>query len=221
MGIRMVLWDFDGTLADSSDDVWCSLAYAAGLEGGGFSAAFMQDDNNLSASMKTIFDHVNPHPDPARLETFERNVNTHYRTMNDFSHTRLYPGIATILTELRCKGVRNVIVTMKPKPALERLLADKGWGDRFEGWITPDTAPGGQMTKEDMVSCALDRWHISARDCLLVGDSRGDIRAAAANAVRSIGVTYGDGDTRLLLEDDPTYVVHEVNDLASILKKEV
>ena len=221
MGIHMVLWDFDGTLADSSSDVWRSLVYAASLEGGEFPAAFMQDNSNLSAPMRTIFNHVNPRPSPNRLEAFEKNVNTHYRTINDFPSTRLYPGIAIILEELRCKGIGNVIVTMKPKPALERLLTTKGWEDKFQGWITPEVASGREMTKEAMVSYVLDRWHLSAQDCLLIGDSQADIRAAATHAVRSVGVTYGDGDTEHLLEANPTYVAHEVVDLASILKKEV
>lgn len=221
MGVRMVLWDFDGTLADSRRDVWRSLVYAAGREGGCFSDAFMGDQGNLSTSMENIFRHVNPYPGSDRLEDFIKTVNTHYRTMNKFSATSLYPGMKGLLGELRSRGISSVIVTLKPKIALERLLEDKGWEQMFTGWVTPDSVSDEERSKADMVAGVLEGGHLTPQACLMIGDSQGDIQAARVNGIRSVAVTYGDGDVESLRRANPTYIAHSVSDLESILKKAV
>lgn len=221
MGVRMVLWDFDGTLADSRRDVWRSLIYAASREGGCFSDAFMGDPGNLSTSMENIFSHVNPYPGSDRLEDFIETVNTHYRTMNKFSDTSFYPGVEDLLGELRSRGTGSIIVTLKPHIALERLLADKGWGQMFTGWVAPDSSSTGEKSKTDMVAAVLEGWHLTPQTCLMIGDSQGDIQAAKANDIRSVAVTYGDGNVAPLLAANPTYIAHSVSDLESILKKAV
>ena len=109
MEYRCLLWDFDGTLADTGSDVWNSLTYAARRAGGAIDDLYMRDDANLADPMDEIMRHVIPYPGEAYLETFDEDVRVHYRTLNDFSRTRLYPGIQSMLNELKEHGVRNII----------------------------------------------------------------------------------------------------------------
>jgi phosphoglycolate phosphatase len=48
MEYRCLLWDFDGTLADTGSDVWNSLTYAARRAGGAIDDLYMRDDANLA-----------------------------------------------------------------------------------------------------------------------------------------------------------------------------
>ena len=82
----------------------------------------MRDDANLADPMDEIMRHVIPYPGEAYLETFDEDVRVHYRTLNDFSRTRLYPGIQSMLNELKGHSVRNIIVPNKPEGALRRIL---------------------------------------------------------------------------------------------------
>lgn len=71
MEYRCLLWDFDGTLADTGSDVWNSLTYAARRAGGAIDDLYMRDDANLADPMDEIMRHVIPYPGEAYLETFE------------------------------------------------------------------------------------------------------------------------------------------------------
>lgn len=54
MEYRCLLWDFDGTLADTGSDVWNSLTYAARRAGGAIDDLYMRDDANLADPMDEI-----------------------------------------------------------------------------------------------------------------------------------------------------------------------
>ena len=92
MEYRCLLWDFDGTLADTGSDVWNSLMYAARRAGGAIDDLYMSDDANLADPMDEIMRHVTPLSRGAYLETFDEDVRVHYRTLNDFSSHQTLSG---------------------------------------------------------------------------------------------------------------------------------
>ena len=216
MRYRLVLWDFDGTLADTGADVWASLSYAAARCGARPEEGFMADDANLSASVADIFRHLIPFPGEAVYPAFDADVSTHYRTVNDFAHTRLYPGVVRLVGTLRRRRARNVIVTNKPRQALERLLLVKGWASLFDGWITPDYFDG-DMSKTDMIAAMIGRYGVGPQACVYIGDTWSDIQAAHANGIDGIAVTYGDGDVAGLRAQHPRYCVDNLDEVAAVL----
>ena len=217
-GADLVVWDFDGTLADTQGDVWGSLRYAAGRMGRRFSAGFEDDDEHLALPMGQIMAALEPPVDPADLGVFERDVRVHYRSISAHPHTRLFPGIEALLRALRARGAQCRIATNKPVAALERLLALKGWGDLFDGWVTSDMGEGGRdLDKAQMVRMTLARAGVEAGRAVMVGDSWGDVRGAREAGVASVGVTYGDGDTARLLAEGPDCVADDVNQLTVLL----
>lgn len=212
-----VLWDFDGTLADTGKDVWASLEYAARRSGGSLEKDYRAQDAHLADSMSEIMRHVTPYPGSDHLTDFDDDVRVHYRTLNQFTETRLYQGIRPLLEKLHTAGVRNIIVTNKPQGALLRILDNKGWRSLFDGWTCPDSDPDQAMDKNGMIARTLAANGITAAQCVYVGDTFSDVAAARANGVIPIAVTYGDGDTLTLLEQEPNYVASNVAELQDII----
>lgn len=68
-----------------------------------------------------------------------------------------------MLNELKGHSVRNIIVTNKPEGALRRILGSKGWANLFDDWICPDSIPGREATKVEMIA-EIVRRHGIARD---------------------------------------------------------
>ena len=99
MKYKVILWDFDGTLANTGADVWDSLEYAAGKLGGSMDEKFKSCDSNLGKPMREIFRQVHPFPGEEKLATFDEWVTIHYRTISEYPKTELYPGIREILEE--------------------------------------------------------------------------------------------------------------------------
>ena len=214
---RVVLWDFDGTLANTSGDVWGSLRYAAGRRGGSFVGGFDERDENLALPMDVIYASLCPPPDPAALPSFEEDVRVHYRSISAHPETDLYPGMRELLEELRTRGVHSRIVTNKPQGALLRILDLKGWRGLFDGWVCADSDDGVELSKAQMAARAMNAESASPDECVMVGDSWGDVVGAHATGVHSVAVTYGDGDVDRLLCEEPDQVAENVEQLREIL----
>ena len=220
MRYRLVLWDFDGTLADTGADVWDSLNYAASRCGARLPEEFTADDANLGKSVSDIFRYLIPFPGDEAYAAFDADVSTHYRAVNDFAHTRLYPGVLPLIGALRRNRVRNVIITNKPCQALERLLRVKGWAGLFDGWITPDypnEQTAGEMSKTAMIAAMISRYDAAPAECAYVGDTWSDVQSAHANGIDCIAVTYGDGDVVRLREQRPEYCADDMDGVAAVL----
>lgn len=215
--LRLVVWDFDGTIADTQGDVWDSLRYAANRMGRCFPPGFEDDNEHLALPMGQIMRALEPSAGPEKLESFERDVRVHYRSISAHLNTRLYPGMEALLRELRVHGIQSRIATNKPVGALERLLALKGWDVLFDGWVTSDMGEESELTKEQMIRIALLQAGADCADVVMIGDSWGDVQGARLAGIACIGVTYGDGDTTRLLAEGPDYFVDNVTQLTGLL----
>lgn len=221
MKYKMILWDFDGTLAYTGKDVWDSLQYAAKKCGGELPEAFIKEDSNLGKTVEEVFRQIIPAPEKEQYETFDAMVRVHYRMFNEFKYTHLYPGIHELLLQTREAGVSHYIVTMKPREALERILMKKGWGNFFDGWVSPDSFPGTERTKSEMIGYVMKSSHLEESQYIYIGDTWSDVQAAHENKIRCIGVTYGDGDAGRLCAYKPEYCADNVSEIQKILSKGV
>lgn len=213
---KMILWDFDGTLAYTGKDVWNSLEYAAALCGGKFPKDFMENDGNLGIPMMEIYKKIVPYPGEEKFSEFDALVTKHYRELSDYSDTYLYPGIQEVIDSARAHHLKQYIITMKPEAALERILVTKGWMGLFDGWYSPDSFEGKERTKSELISHVLAGGS-AERECIYIGDTWSDIVASRENRIDSVGITYGDGDTKLLLDQNPTFVVDNAFEIGKIL----
>ncbi|MDY2777876.1 MAG: HAD family hydrolase [Collinsella sp.] len=215
---RIVLWDFDGTLADTSGDVWASVGYAAQKFGSELPVEFTEVGSNLALPMVQIMSSLSPALGAEQLEEFDAAVTLHYRTLSSHALTEFFPGIESLLKSLSETGVRHWIVTNKPQGALDRLLAIKGWTDLFDGRVSPDSAGEAiELSKEQMIDIVLNKVGVPPRECVMIGDSWGDVMAARNRGTASIAVTYGDGDVERLLACSPDNVANDVEELSGLL----
>lgn len=244
MSKQIILWDFDGTLAYTGADVWVSLQYAAEILGGKIPEYFRKEDSNLGKSVKEIYGMITPYPGDENYERYDELVRVHYRKQNEFDQTFFYEGIRILLLRLKMQGAKNRIITMKPREALERILEKKDWEFLFEDWYSPDSFPGEEKTKSELIAYVMqqdskkrdrqehiekekrDRQeHIEKEEqgaaeqvkYIYIGDTWSDVRAAHENQIPCIAVTYGDGDTKRLLAEEPEYAADSAAQITDIL----
>jgi phosphoglycolate phosphatase len=190
-GPRTVIFDLDGTLADTSGDL---LAAANGcfrelglgdllddgdagvaLKGGramlalGLSRAGINDDAEIERQY------------PRLLRRYADAICT---------HTQLYPGAITALHYLRAAGYRTGICTNKPEGLSEILLDKLGVRDLFDSLVGADTLPVRKPDPLPFHEAVTRAGGIGSRACL-VGDSDTDHRTARAAGVPSILVAFG------------------------------
>ena len=104
--------------------------------------------------------------------------------------SRLFPGIAELLEAMESAGVPWGIVTNKPGWLTEPLLGALGLGDRAGTVISGDTLPHAKPHPMPLLHAARELG-VEARGCTYVGDNVRDIEAGRAAGMRTVAATWG------------------------------
>lgn len=200
-----VVFDLDGTLADSSADL--IAAANSCFEARGLGAlldpvadapiAFRGGRAMLRAGYGRVPQDVLL-PPGVEEEDFPRLLD--FYGDNIAVHTRLYPGVETALERLATDGHRLAICTNKPEGLAENLVRRLGIRDAFAALIGADTLP---VRKPDPgpYRAAVEAAGGEVSRSFLLGDTETDCKTAAAAGVRIALVGFGpEGEAILRLK---------------------
>ncbi|MBY4797050.1 HAD hydrolase-like protein [Collinsella sp. AGMB00827] len=204
-------------MANTAEDVWGSLSFAAKQKGTEIPDVFMQSAEYLALPVATIAKLLIPDLAERDVLSFEADVSHHYRELSDFPKTILYGGMEVLLAELKLRHQKSYIVTNKPLTALERILMLKQWGSFFDGWVSAEKTPEEYIPKGELFLTVIDGMGVKKDSSIVVGDSASDIDAAHFAGIRSIAVTYGDGDPCDLIAAKPHLIATSVQELTQLL----
>jgi len=190
--VRIVVFDLDGTLADTSGDLVaaanaCFRAMGAGdlLDPQGDAlTAFHGGRAMLRLGLSRLGRADEAEVDrwyPDLLAAYERDIDR---------RTRLYPGAAEAVRTLRASGFATTICTNKPERLAETLLARLGVRGLFDALVGADTLPVRKPDPAPYV-LAVERAGGTVARSFLVGDTDTDRRTAAAAGVPVALVAFG------------------------------
>lgn len=187
--IRTVLFDLDGTLADTAPDLAFALN-AVLREQGREPLPFEQIRPVVShgglALIKLGFglEPEDPQFDPLRqrlLDIYRQNIAV---------HTRLFPGMDTVLEALESSGRKWGVVTNKPGWLTEPLLEQMGLSARAASIVSGDTLPQRKPHPAPML-LACEQTGCQAGECVYVGDAARDIEAGRAAGMHTLVALFG------------------------------
>ncbi|MGB0960572.1 MAG: HAD hydrolase-like protein [Halocynthiibacter sp.] len=213
-----VVFDLDGTLADTSGDL---LAAANAC----FQALGAKDVLDLKADALTAF-----HGGRAMLRLgFERigatdieaKVDTQFQNLLDYyeaniaEHSVLYDGVEEALEDLKTAGYSISVCTNKPEYLARILLPQLGLSDLNDALVGADTLP---TRKPDVAPYweAVARANGGGKPSLLVGDTATDRDTAKAAGVPSVLVTFGP-EGRAIERLQPEALLDHYRDLSSLV----
>lgn len=207
---RAILFDLDGTLADTKNDI----ATAVNLT--------MADLGLPAIPPATIYGFIGDgvrqlllralgEDDPERLRRAHTIFDEHYR-LHLLDTTRFYPGVSDMLDTLRHRGRRLAIVTNKPMAYTTALIQGLK-ADRYFDIVLG--SEGGETLKPHpgMLQKALAAIKAAPADALMVGDGLPDIQAARAAGLRVCAVGYGLGNADELRQAGPDFFCETTTDL--------
>jgi phosphoglycolate phosphatase len=189
--VRAVLFDLDGTLADTAPDLGAALNHvrrAAGLGAlplGTIRPWVSQGGRGLIGGGFGLL-----HDDPALPNLLDALLARYAAAV--CVHTRLFPGMDGVLDELEIRGLAWGIVTNKPSRFTLPLLEGLGLAGRIGSVVCGDTL-AARKPDPAPVLLACTQLGVAPGCCVMVGDDRRDIAAARAAGARSLAVTYGYG----------------------------
>lgn len=187
-----VVFDLDGTLADTSADL--IAAANACFRGLGHGDLLDPVTDALTAfhggraMLKLGLERVGA-MDEALITAQYPVLLAAYATGID-THTRLYPGVIPAIEALRSAGYATAICTNKPEGLAETLVTRLGIRGLFGSLIGADTLPTRKPDPAPYLAAVAQAGGDPARS-LLVGDTETDRKTAAAVGVPSVLVTFG------------------------------
>lgn len=216
MRFAKYLFDFDGTIMDTKEDVWVSIDYAGAQLGYELPPGFRANPANLSLSVREIFEVLSSGKDPNGFEKFDSLLSNHYREINDFKYGCLYPYIDQLLSFLNETGRTCFIVSNKPLPPLLKILDRHNLTRHFKSVHSAEPSGSAPITKSAILK-QLAQGH--PEDCVYIGDSVTDVLASQENQICSVGVLYGDGDPVRLKSACPDYLVSSSVELFDLVMR--
>jgi phosphoglycolate phosphatase len=189
---RAVLFDFDGTLADSYAAITASVNHV--LEQHGRPTLTEKKVRTLVGhGLKQLMDTILPGIDPDAAAKLYRE---HHPTVMK-SHTKLLPGVADGLAALKAAGVRLGVCSNKPAYFTRSLLGMLGIDHYFDVVLGPDDV-GPPKPDPKMVFKALERLGVSKDEALYVGDMEVDIETGRRAGIETWVMPTGSNDEATL-----------------------
>ncbi|MDK2124953.1 phosphoglycolate phosphatase [Parachitinimonas caeni] len=187
--IRAILFDLDGTLADTAPDLGAALNRLLAEEGRapvGYEAIRPVASHGARGLIELGFGLGRDHPE---FDALRQRFLDHYEH-HFCEHSKLFEGVNATLEALAAKGLAWGIVTNKPMRFTDRLVPNLGL-----------TVPPGVVVSGDTVGVAkpdprpmryaADQLGLPAEECWYVGDAERDIAAGRAVGMKTVLADYG------------------------------
>ncbi|MCR4994828.1 MAG: HAD family hydrolase [Bacteroidales bacterium] len=194
--IKAVVFDLDGTLLDTLEDLACATNWA--LHHNGLPERTLTEVRQFVGNgvRRLIEQAVPAGTGNALLEQTFADFKTYY-VAHCQEHTRLYDGIPELLQGLKARGLRLAIVSNKLQAGVDELY-DSYFSDCVE--VAVGERPEVQRKPApDMVLTALKEMGLHSEEAVYVGDSDVDLQTAANSGLPCISVLWGFRDRDFLV----------------------
>ena len=211
---RLVLFDLDGTLVDSSPGIFSAVRFAA-AEVGLPEPTPEQLCSMVGPPLQDGFVVLGvPEADVPRAVTAYR---AHYAA-GALLDVAVHDGVPELLSVLRAGGATLAVATSKPEVFAVRVLEHTGLLASFAS-VHGATMDGAVRHKHQVVAAALAA-HPDGRDPVLVGDRSHDVLGAAAHGLPCIGAGWGPAEDDELESAGAVAVAATPGDVLRVLDPE-
>lgn len=203
-----VLFDFDGTLANTSRGIKNSIRYALGEKN-----IPVGDESRLNYFIgPPLYDGFS-HVYGADAELSEELVRLYrvYYGKSGVYECELYPGVQDMLEALKQDGLQLGVVSSKPKHFLDMAVPHLNIESYFTTVVGPELK-NKNADKSFLIRQALKQMGVE-RGVIMVGDRFYDIEGARRAGVTAVGVTYGFGSEEELQKAGADFLAHVPGDI--------
>lgn len=214
MARSLIVWDFDGTIADTRGVILNSFADVFAARGFG--------ELDRGAARATI--------GVPLAEAFSRLLGTDDRALltglvADYrrffaqrvpEEATMFPGIADVLERSRGAGITAAIATSRGRASLVDMLQRFDLVDHFDVVVASEDVTHHKPHPE-MVTTILERTVTRPKAALMIGDTTFDIEMGHGAHTRTCAVTWGNESAASLARSAPDHLVETVDDLRMIV----
>ncbi|MDN5305136.1 MAG: phosphoglycolate phosphatase [Fusobacteriaceae bacterium] len=214
MNYRYVIFDLDGTLTDPMIGITKSVAYS------------LKKLKGLEININELTRFIGPPLKESYMmfygmtESESEVAIQYYREYfkeTGILENEIYEGIEELLVDLKSNGLELMVATSKPTVFAEVIVDHFGIGDYFSH-IVGSNLDGTRVKKAEVIEEVLKRAFITNKeDVIMIGDREHDIIGANQVGIDSIGVEYGYGSKKELMQAGANHIVENIRELRDII----
>ena len=214
---KLLIFDWDGTLADSIGRIVAAMKVAAHRAG-----RPERDEEAIKGiiglGLPEAILSLYPDMSDAQVIAFRQHYADVYMVM-DTEPSPLFAGVAESLEAFRAEGYRLAVATGKARRGLDRVLRAHGWEDFFD--ITRAADETASKPDPLMLNQILAHCDMQPGQALMVGDASFDLLMARNAGIDSVAVSYGAQSMGRLLAFEPRLAIDSFPELRTWLNCQV
>ncbi len=214
---RLLIFDWDGTLADSEQHIVAAAQSAIdtlGLPTRSHEQVRAIIGLAMSEACQALFQDMSKSQESRFIACYRE-----YYLRNTATPVPLFPGAAATLRELAEQRYQLAVATGKGRRALDRDIASHGLDAFFSTTRCADDAPS--KPHPQMLVDIIEELDVASTEALMIGDTVYDMEMARNAGVAYVAVSSGVHDRQRLLEFDPLALLDSVADLPAWLSNQV
>ena len=208
--MALVIFDYDGVLADTLDDLIRFGQEACNQLG--INHVVTKDDlSNLEVMSFATYGRACEVPEPLIDEFVKISLDLFAKKA---SPPAIFNGVREVIQHFSNKH-KIAIVTTNSSQNVHAFLTQHGL-DRLVHAVYGVDTPGSKAQK---ISIARERFANNGEAVFMIGDALSDVRAAKEAEVTSIAVTWGHQSLETLLRGEPDHVVNNPHELIEVIER--
>lgn len=211
--MKTVIFDFDGTLADTFECI-VNTAQATLNMMGWPSCSDRAIKNVIGLPLRATFTQAAGMADDVLVE---KAMRIYRELFPEFQHhVRLFPQVKEVLAELYKRGLILSVATSREKESLTALLDELEILPYFSV-LTAEADVVHKKPSPDMALLILEKTGTSPEDALVVGDTVYDLAMGKGAGCHTCGVTYGNHSREQLEQEGADWVIDGIAELLDLL----
>ena len=214
--VRLIVFDLDGTLVDTFEDIAAAANHGLGLVG--------RPPQDLSLIMSRVGGGGrNLMAKCLGEDATEQEITRAFEGWRDYYkthpcvHARPYPGVKETLEGLRLKGARLAVLSNKLHEITVKVLRQLGLLECFDS-VQGEAPPRPRKPDPAEILRLMDKYGICRHEVLIVGDGEADVQMARNAGVRLVGVSYGVNTAARLREMGAEAVIARFPELLDLVR---
>ena len=213
--VELIIFDLDGTIVNSIFDITDGVNYVL-TKMNRENVSVMEVQSMVGSGVKKLIKlALNDISDEVIIENALKLFQEYY-SQNLITKTRPYDGVIKTLEQL--SNFKKAIYSNKPQDLTDKVISGLGLDSYFDMVQGSDTTKYKTKPSPEGIHYILKKLNVKPENTIMVGDSTHDILAGKRAGVRTCAVTYGYREEKVLINESPDYLIHELPELLSILK---
>jgi HAD superfamily hydrolase (TIGR01509 family) len=205
--IKAVIFDFDGTLADTF-----SLVVSIALKLNDTLKLFKKEEINIedfrNVSSSDFFNRLET-PKYKLLYYFWKGRKLFGEKIDD---VQVFPGIPAVLEKLKSMGIKLAVVSSNSKSNVRKFLVARNLN-----YFDVVDSPLFVFDKTRIIKKVVEQFNVEPEETLYVGDETRDIESAHSAGVKAVAVTWGYHFRELLVRYKPNYTIDTPQELLELV----